>query len=493
MSADERRSKGKDGFILLGVHLWLFAAAAVAASDPPEYTRAAQLVAQQQWREAQEQIEQLARAYPNNPKVLNLKGLALAGAGDTGAAVAAFQAALAAHPGFAPALKNLGILEWNSGRKSEAAAHIEAALVLNPRDPALNAYAALGDMARGDAAGAAAHLDRAQEAKSALDPRLEAELAAFLGRRGRYVQAEEAFADVIRRGYDTATVRYDLALAQFLEGKYKDAIATLEPLRARGAASDALNLLAQAYERDHATQKAIDTLREAISAYPDNEDNYLDLANICLDHDSYALGREVVEIGLQRQPQSARLKLQLGLLDALSGDYTRAQAEFEAAARLEPASDLPGAAMQLATIQQSRLPEAIGGLRRELSRNGKSAVLWYLLGAALIRNGAAADSAEFEEALSAFQKAAQFDPKLPYPYIELGKIYVQKKDFARAIPMLERAAELAPAERAPYYQLAIAYRATGRPEQAAGMLAKVKQLLKQDRETAAYRVPLEKR
>jgi tetratricopeptide (TPR) repeat protein len=490
MNADKRRWNRSELSVFICVHLWLFTTAVLAASDPPEYTRAAQLVSQQQWREAQEQIEQLARAYPNNPKVLNLKGLALAGAGDIKGAIAAFQAALAASPAFGPALKNLGIIEWNDGRKTEAAGHIAAALALNPRDPVLNAYAALGDMERGDTQGAAAHFDSAGEARAALDPRLEAKLAAFFGQHGRYSQAQTAFADVIRRGYDNATVRYDLALAQFLDGKYKAAVATLEPLRESSASSDALNLLAQAYERDHATQKAIDALRQAISAYPDEENNYLDLANICLDHDSYALGREVVEIGLKRLPASARLQLQLGLLDALSGDYSRAQAEFEAAARLEPASDLPSAATQLATIQQSRLPDAIRGLRQELSRNGQSAVLWYLLGAALIRNGRAEDQ---DEAVSAFKKATQFDPKLPYPYIELGKIYVQQKEFARAIPVLERAAELAPGERASYYQLAIAYRATGQPEQAARMLAKVKQMLKDDRETAAYRVPLEKR
>lgn len=489
MNADGRRWRTTELSVFICVHLWLLAATLLAASDPPEYTRAAQLVAGQQWQEARAQIEQLTRTYPNNPKVFNLKGLALAGAGETDGAIAAFQAALSVSPGFAPALKNLGIIEWNSGRKSEAARHIAAALALTPRDPVLNAYAALGDAERGDAQAAAAHFDAAGEARAALDPRLEAKLAAFFGQHGRYPQAELAFADVMRHGYDTATVRMYLALAQFLDGKYKGAIATLEPLRQRGAGSDALNLLAQAYERDHATQKAIDTLRQAISAYPDDENNYLDLANICLDHDSYALGREVVEIGLKRLPASARLQLQLGLLDALSGDYSRAQTEFGAAARLEPASDLPGAAMQLATIQQSRLPDAIHGLRQELSRHGQSAVLWYLLGAALIRNGRAEDQ---DEAVLAFKKAAQFDPKLPYPYIELGKIYVQQKEFARAIPVLERAAELAPSERAPYYQLAIAYRATGKPEQAARMLAKVRQLLKDDRQTAAYRVPLEK-
>ena len=473
--------------------LALFTALLAVAADPPEYTRAAQLVAQQRWSEAREQIEQLAGKYPENPKVLNLKGLALAGGGDVNGAIAAFKAALAASPGFGPALKNLGIVEWNAGRNADAAVHIAAALAQSPNDRVLNAFASLGEMERDDSAKAAAHFDAAGEASSALSPQLEAKLAAFFGQHGRYTEAESAFTDVIRRGYDTAAIRYDLALAQFLAGKYSDAIATLEPLRDRNAPSDAFNLLAQAYERNHRTQQAIDTLRQAISKFPNDENNYLDLANICLDHDSYSLGREVVEIGLKYRPASARLQLQLGLLAALSGDYARAQSEFEAAAKLEPASDLPGAAMQLATIQQSRLPDAIKGLKQELSRNKESAVLWYLLGAALLRNGATAGSPEHAEAVSAFQNAIRFDAKLPYPFIELGKIYVQQKEFERAIPLLERASQLAPAERTPYYQLAIAYRQTGKPEQAARMLARVKNMLKSDREAAAYRVPLEKR
>ena len=79
---------------------------------------------------------------------------------------------------------------------------------------------------------------------------------------------------------------------------------TLEPLRRGKATSEGLNLLAQAYEKDNETQKALDTLRQATALYPGDENNYLDLANICLDHESYPLGREVVEIGLMYKPES---------------------------------------------------------------------------------------------------------------------------------------------------------------------------------------------
>jgi predicted Zn-dependent protease len=50
------------------------------AQDPPEYSRAMQLVQQQQWAAALDQIQSLRKQYPGNPKVENLQGLALLGA-----------------------------------------------------------------------------------------------------------------------------------------------------------------------------------------------------------------------------------------------------------------------------------------------------------------------------------------------------------------------------------------------------------------------------
>ena len=44
--------------------------------------RAVQLVQQQHWAEALDQIQNLRKQYPGNPKVENLQGLALLGSGD---------------------------------------------------------------------------------------------------------------------------------------------------------------------------------------------------------------------------------------------------------------------------------------------------------------------------------------------------------------------------------------------------------------------------
>ena len=451
--------------------------------DPADYTAAVLLVEQHRSREALERIAELSAKYPGNPKVGNLKGLALIESGDTKGALAVFQEVVRARPDFFPALKNLALLEWTAGPRARAATHTTAALKLNARDPVLNAYAAVAALERKRPVEAARYLDAAGAAVSALAPELELRLGVLAGAEGLYARASALFEDLVRRGYGQSNVRYNLALARYLEKDYQASIRELESLKSNHPSSDVLNLLGQAYEKSGQLQKAVDTLREATLVAPKDENNYLDLANLCVDHGNYSLGIEVIDVGLKNNPSSAKLLLQLGLLHVLSGESARAQDEFERAGRLEPASALPGAAIELSAIQQSRLAEATVSLREKVKRNPDSPVLWYLLGSSLIRSGASEGSPEYAEAESAFRNSMRLDPKLPYPYIELGKMYMRLRRVTEAVPLLEKATALAPGERAPYYQLAIAYRNLNQPDRSKRMLARIRELSQRERET----------
>ena len=465
-----------------------FCASTALAADPPEYTQAAQLVHQQHWREALSIIDTLLIAHPDNPKVLNLDGLALLGAGRPGDARAAFERALAADAHFSPALKNLAILEWNMG--ASAVAHTEAALKLNPGDAVLNAYGTLAAIEESDSN--AAIIDRFKLAAGAITlmpPRLQYRLGLQLARRGLYPESASIFEDLSKQDPDSAALRYNLALAQYLSGRYREAIGTLEPVRFRRPSSDAMNLLAEAYEKAGETQKAIDTLRKAIEIDPENENNYLDLSNLCADHNAFEQGMQVVKTGLKYKPASARLNFQAGLLLVLSGNYSQAQAKFERAAALEPRNDLPQAAIDLATIQQSRLGDAIADLRRQLTQKPRSGMLWYLLGTALNRTGAADGSPEQQEAISAFRKSLELDSKLPWPRLELGKMYLHLKQPDKAVPLLEQAARMPSVARAAYYQLALAYRELNQPQRSREMLARVKELNDRERASNSFARP----
>jgi Flp pilus assembly protein TadD len=273
----------------------------LVAQDPPEYSLAIQLVQQQHWAEALDHIQNLRKQYPGNPKVGNLEGLALLGSGDSNRAAMACQQVLVTRPDFLPALKNLAVLEWQT-KKPLAAQHTEQALKIEPKDPVLNSYAALTDLKGKNVAAANQHLELAGNAISSMPPEIEMRLAYLLGTNGLYAQAARVYQDIAARGGRSSTLTYNLALAQYLTGNYENAILTLEKAQSRGHSLDDLNLLAQAYEKNHQTQQAIDRLREAITLFPGDENSYLDLATICIDHNSYPLGIEIVQLGLKDKP-----------------------------------------------------------------------------------------------------------------------------------------------------------------------------------------------
>ena len=455
-------------------------AGASRAQDPPEYREAVELVQQQHWQAALDKIQELRQQYPGNPKVGNLEGLALLGTGNVKDAAAAFERVLAARPDFFPARKNLALLKWGTNEPT-AFIHTEEALKLSPHDPILNSYAALAALEMKDLVGAKQHLNAAGSAISDLPPEKEARVAFLLGTNGMYADAVHVYTDLLRRG-DGPTLRYNLGLAQYLAGNYDEAIQTLEEGKSREHSADDLNLLAQAYEKNHQTQLAIDRLREAIALFPTDENNYLDLATICIDHNAYPLGIEIVQLGLETLPGSERLLFQLGVLHALSGDFDLARDEFRKAGKLAPGKDLPVAALELADIQQNGRKDTLQELRRNLKQKGDSAILCYLLGSSLVRNGAQPGTPEYAEARAVFQRAIQLDPELPYPYIELGKMYEQAGKILEAIPLFERAAALGPRDPASYYHLARDYQKLNQPQKAAQMLNKLKEIEQHSRE-----------
>jgi tetratricopeptide (TPR) repeat protein len=51
---------------------------------------------------------------------------------------------------------------------------------------------------------------------------------------------------------------------------------------------------------------------------------------------------------------------------------------------------------------------------------------------------------QFDSALAEFQKAIDLDPKLALAFVDLGGVYIQKREFASAVPPLKHALELNP-------------------------------------------------
>ena len=81
-------------------------------------------------------------------------------------------------------------------------------------------------------------------------------------------------------------------------------------------------------------------------------------------------------------------------------------------------------------------------------------------------------SGQLDTAVAEFQKATELDPKLAVAFVDLGDIYIEKRDYADAIPPLKRAVELSPSLEGAHRLLGYALLAQGYASEAIPHLEK---------------------
>jgi tetratricopeptide (TPR) repeat protein len=477
------------------------------------------MVREGEWDQAIGLLEALLRSSPNNPKVHNLLGLALTGKGDLNEANKEFRTTLDVDPSFYPALKNLAINELTLKQPESAEKRFAAALRFAPRDPVCHAY--LGAFAferhhyqeameHFDTAGAyvanlpgirldavEAYLDggRKQKALDLLsqigvhmtDTQELFRAGYALARRNLYGEAIpyfQAVRDHSPQSYDAA---FNLAVCFVQTKQFSPAIDLLTAVRERGnKTAEVDNLLAAAYEGDKRTREAMDILREAATLEPLDENNYLDLAALCSDHEAYELAIETLNVGLHYLPNSDRLVFQRGVIYAMTGQFDRAESDFELASSLAPEKDLAYVGLGITYMEKSNLPQAVNLLRQRTREKPGDYVIQYLLGEALLRSGARPGDPAMAEARTALEKSVKLNASFARSRIELGKILLKQDRVDEAVQQLERARELDPKDKAVYSQLATAYQHNGRDKEASAALATVIKLNDEQRERESH-------
>jgi tetratricopeptide (TPR) repeat protein len=468
-------------------------------------------VGRHEFAEAIRYLDQRLAAAPRDLKALNLLGIALTGAGRREEANRRFRAALAIDPTFYPALKNLAVNEHDAGRVPAARAHFERVLTLAPTDEIAHVYLAEIDFGARRCPAALEHYAKAggriarnpawalhyghclleahrvPQAIAVLDHIPAEEFAALfeagvaLGQAGAPAEAARYFA-AARKGYgDPYAAGYNQVLMLIDAGDNDGAIRSGQELIAEGTAPGELyNLLSRAYVGAGRIQEAYDALRQATRLEPKAPENYVDLAMICVEHDNFDLGLEIVDIGLGHLADSWVLHLQRGVLLAMKALPAEAEKEFEAARRLAPGQTVPFAALGMVWMESGQADKAVEVLRGEMKRR-KDHVLPYIFAMALLRSGvdpAAPAAAEAVEALRASIRAkAEFAPSRA----ELGRLLFKRDELDPAIHELEKAAALDPGNTQALYFLAQAYRKKGDRARAQELLARVSKVNEQER------------
>jgi len=276
--------------------------------------------------------------------------------------------------------------------------------------------------------------------------------------------------------------RYNLALLRYRTRQYAESIETLKPV-AEGPAprSEALNLLAAAYEANHDTERAVATLYWAIAAAPEDVRNYLDLATLCMEHGAEPAGIDIVNAALKKLPDALELYLERAVLYIQIGKYTEAQADFEEVDRRSPQQTLATLGRGIALLQNNRQAQSLELIRARLKTSPNDATLNYLLAEVLSRNDAVLGQPAFHEAVTAAERAVKLKPDFVLAHDLLAGLLLKSGELGRSIDESQRALAIDPTDRTAVYHLRSAWRERGNSAQVAVMSKRLRALIERTR------------
>jgi tetratricopeptide (TPR) repeat protein len=474
-----------------------FAGSLVAAQSAPEQVGAiTSAMRVGQFDKALQLTQAELQHSPKNPQLWTLRGIALSGKGEKREALVSFRHALENSPDYLPALEGAAQLEYENGSK-EAVALLQHILQLHPNDP--TSHAMLGVLAyrRGDCAAAAPQFEQSGSLMDSQPGALE-EYGECLVRLKETDKAISLFSRVLAQSNgDSGGARFRLASVQMIAQRPKEAIETLQPLlQGETANSDVSELAASAYEADGNTPEAVRILRQAIVSDPHNVNLYLDFANLCLDHQSFLVGVDMINAGLGAEPKASPLYVARGVLYVQLAQYDKAEADFEKADTLDPRHSMGSAAEGLAAVQENDPERALARVRSKLTKRPNDPFLLYLQADILTQRGPDPGSPEFREAMASAKKAILLRPSLAAAHDVLAKLYLQAGQNEEAITQCRKALSSDPKDQTALYHLIQALRKSGRTNEIPELLKRLADLrregTKEEAEHNRYKLVEEK-
>ncbi len=432
---------------------------------------------------------------PQNPQLWTLRGIALSGKGDKKEGLVAFRHALSISADYLPALEGAAQIEYENGNK-DAVVLLQEVLKLRPKDPTSHAMLAVLAYRHGDCATAVSHFEQSGALLDSQPGALQA-YGDCLVREKETAKAIEVFQRALAQADADNGIRYRLASVQMIAQRPKDVIATLQPLLQENKTdADVLELAATAYEADGNTPEAVGILRRAIVSNPHDVNLYVDFANISLDHQSYQVGVDMVNAGLEAEPKAAPLYVARGILYVQLAQYDNAEADFEKADALDPRRAIGSAAEGLAAVQQNDPDKALAAVRAKLAKTPNDAFLLYLQAEILAQRGPEPGTPQFREAMESAKKSISLRPSFAATRDILAKLYLQAGQNEAAIEQSRKAMGTDPKDQTAVYHLIQALRKSGRTEDIPNLLKRLADLrtegTKEEAERNRYKLVEEK-
>ncbi|WP_422922931.1 tetratricopeptide repeat protein [Singulisphaera sp. PoT] len=246
---------------------------------------------------------------------------------------------------------------------------------------------------------------------------------------------------------------------------------------------DDQHLRALAIVRANQRDKAIRAYTDLLTEHPDDILALRRLAGVRISQTQYIEAMDLAE-RLTKLPDGQIIGYTLaGLIYHRTGYTDQSVGKFEHVLKLDPElRQMPlepawqfWAFLAEGLLSLGRSAEARGYLVEAL-KTSPEARLAGLLGRVHRNEG------DMDEAEKAWRLATQWNPQLGGPWLELGRLALDRDQVQEAVALLERAAALTPASPEPAYSLSLAYRRLGQAEAANRLAARAEELRKRQRE-----------
>lgn len=433
------------------------------------------LIRSHEYSQALETTRAALHGAPGDYRLWTLEGIVLSIKGNRDDALNAFDKALSLSPNYSAALKGKVQLLFQTQDK-RAIPLLERILKSDPKDETGQEMLAMLEKGQGNCQAAIDHFLLSAEVIRTHPESLEA-YGYCLVQAKQPRKAISIFEQLAALLPDSTYPKYDLAVLLVETKQYEAAIKTLEPvLTASQSDPDLLSLASEAYEAIGETPKAVSLLRQAIVLNPANASYYVSFAALCLDHQSFQVGIDMIDAGLRRISDDPSLYISRGSLYAQLAEYDKAEADFKTAEKLNSSQSLSSYAIDLAELGKNRPEKALSEVRSQLKAHPDSPFLHYLLAKLLEKEGTDQDSPVSQEAISSAMIAVKLKPDLVEARDLLASFYIGSGQYRQAIEQCRLALQYDPTDQTAMYHLIMALRHSGQSGQRDQIQTLVKRL-----------------
>jgi tetratricopeptide (TPR) repeat protein len=444
------------------VVLFILGAAFVAQGQSTQVSIASiqSLIRSQEYDQALQLTRSALHETPNDFRLWTLQGIVLSIQGSNHDALNDFDRALSLSPGYAAALKGKVQLLYQT-QDERAIPLLEKILKADPKDETAHEMLAILEGRQGNCRAAIGHFLLGAEVIANHSYSLEV-YGYCLVHTKQPRQAISVFEQLAAILPQHTYPKYDLAVL-LVETKQNDAaLKVLEPLLAADQSDpDLLDLASEAYEAAGDTPKAVSLLRQAIVLSPANANYYNAFAMLCLDHESFQVGIDMIDAGMQRISDDPSLYISRGLLYAQLAQYEEAEVDFNTAERLDSAQSLSSYAMDLAEVEKNHPDKALLQVRSQLRAHPDSPFHHYLLAKLLEKSGSGKPGEASREAISSALIAVKLKPDFVEARDLLASLYLGSSQYRLAIEQCQLALQYAPSDQSAMYHLIMALRHSG--------------------------------